>query len=57
MKLETLNHSVFAPLNHTEAGSILGGEVVPVDGGGGTFYDCYTFFNDGTYRTDDKDQD
>lgn len=58
MKLETLNHSVFAPLNLTEAGSILGGEVAPVDGGGGgTFYDCYTFFNDGTYRSDDKDQD
>lgn len=54
MKLETLNNSLFAPLNHSEAASVLGG-VAPI--GGGTFKDCYTFFSDGTYRSDDKDQD
>jgi hypothetical protein len=58
MKLETLNQSIFAPLNLTEAGAVLGGMVAPVEGGGGgTFNDCYTFFTDGTYRSDDKDQD
>jgi hypothetical protein len=59
MKLETLNRSLFAPLASTEAASILGGNAIaPVEGGGGgTFSDCYTFFKDNTYRTDDKDQD
>jgi hypothetical protein len=58
MKLESLNQSLFAPLNLTEAASVLGGGIAPVeDGGGGTFHDCYTFFTDGSYRTDDKDQD
>ena len=59
MKLETLSNSLFAPLNLTEAASVLGGaDIEPIEGGGGgTFYDCYTFFKDGTYRTDDKDQD
>lgn len=58
MKLETLNKAMFAPLNLTEAASVLGGGVEPIEGGGGgTFIDCYTFFKDGTYRTDDKDQD
>jgi hypothetical protein len=58
MKLESLNNSLFAPLNITEAASVLGGELAPVEGGGGgTFHDCYTFLSDGTYRTDDKDQD
>jgi len=54
MKLESLSNSLFAPLKNTEAASVLGGlaAIAP-----GTFYDCYTFFNDGTYRTDDKDQD
>jgi hypothetical protein len=54
MKLETLNNSLFAPLNNTEAASVLGGVAA---GGAGTFHDCYTFLNDGSYRTDDKDQD
>jgi len=58
MKLETLNNSLFAPLNLTEAGSVLGGAFQAVEPvGGGTFNDCYTFFTDGTYRSDDKDQD
>lgn len=59
MKLESLNRSLFAPLDLTAAASVIGGNVAPVEdaGGGGTFKDCYTFFTDGTYRTDDKDQD
>jgi len=58
MKLETLNRSLFAPLASTEAASVLGGFAAPIAPvGGGTFNDCYTFFNDGTYRSDDKDQD
>jgi hypothetical protein len=58
MKLESLSRSLFAPLDRTEAASILGGNLAPVEGGGGgTFHDCYTFLNDGSYRTDDKDQD
>lgn len=60
MKLETLNRSLFSPLNLTEAASVLGGNAVPIEeggGGGGTFKDCYTFFKDGSYRTDDKDED
>jgi hypothetical protein len=58
MKLESLSRSLFAPLDRTEAASVLGGNLAPVEGGGGgTFNDCYTFFKDGTYRSDDKDQD
>lgn len=57
MKLESLNQSLFAPLDRTEAASVFGGNVVPPGGGGGTFYDCYTFLPDNTYRTDDKDAD
>ncbi len=54
MKLDTLNNSLFAPLNITESASVLGGVAAAA---AGTFHDCYTFFTDGTYRTDDKDQD
>lgn len=59
MKLETLNRALFSPLNLTEAASVLGGNAVPIEegGGGGTFKDCHTFFKDGSYRTDDKDED
>lgn len=57
MKLDKLSNSLFSPLSINEAASVLGGEIAPVEGGGGTFNDCYTFFKDGTYRTDDKDQD
>lgn len=55
MKLDTLNNSLFAPLKINEAASVLGGQAGTL--AAGTFKDCYTFFNDGTYRTDDKDQD
>ena len=55
MKLDSLNNSLFAPLKTTEAASVLGGLAVAPPGG--TFYDCYTFLDNGTYRTDDKDAD
>ena len=56
MKLESLRNDLFVRVELDEAASVLGGMVAPVDGGG-TFNDCYTFFTDGSYRTDDKDQD
>ena len=56
--LESLKGSKFMPLALNEAATVLGGQAVPIeDGGGDTFNDCYTFFKDGTYRSDDKDQD
>lgn len=55
MKLDTLNNSLFAPLKLNEAASVLGGQAATSSAG--TFRDCYTFFSDGSYRTDDKDQD
>ncbi|HEX6096550.1 MAG TPA: hypothetical protein VF432_09520 [Thermoanaerobaculia bacterium] len=55
MKLNTLNNSIFAPLKLNEAASVLGGQAAAA--AAGTFKDCYTFFSDGTYRSDDKDQD
>ena len=55
MKLNSLNNSLFAPLQINEAASVLGGQASVA--AAGTFRDCYTFFGDGTYRSDDKDQD
>jgi hypothetical protein len=56
MKLESLSKDLFLQVELSEAAMVLGGlAVAPV--GGGTFYDCWTFLNDGTARSDDKDQD
>jgi hypothetical protein len=56
MQLESLSKSLFVPMHMDEAANVLGG-MIAVDAGGGTFHNCYTFLNDGSYTSDDKDQD
>jgi len=57
MKLESLSSSLFVPLNTSESASVLGGRNAVQDAAAGTFHDCYTFLLDGSYKTDDKDED
>lgn len=54
MKLESLSKDLFLQVELSEAAMVLGGMTAPGDGG---FHNSYTFFNDGTYVSDDKDQD
>ena len=56
MKLQSLSSDLFARVELCEAASVLGG-LVASGRVAGTFYDCWTFLNDGTARSDDKDQD
>jgi hypothetical protein len=56
MTLESLNQDLFIPMGMNEAASILGG-LYSVEVAAGTFRNTYTFFLDGTYDSEDKDQD
>jgi hypothetical protein len=56
MTLESLNSDLFVPMAMDESASVLGGTFAEL-AAAGTFKNCYTFLNDGSYTTDDKDED
>jgi hypothetical protein len=56
MMLESLSKDLFIPMEMDESASVLGG-VYAAEVAGETFRNTYTFFTDGTYDAEDRDQD